>query len=349
MFGFFKNDVAANSEFYLGVNTTRDSVFNGEVQSALSGGKITLKGEPGWAQNQFVFSEGAQGEHFYLKFVSGELEGAWFDISANDSSSVSVSIGASELAKISSGDKVKIIPHWTLSTLLPEGGGVSPATKISQTQDATILYKYTGFGAGGVEYSIGENKAPLRTFVYRKRGSNVGWRDADKEDASNEVIEPGSVLILSQPESQACEVAYTGIVPMCATSIELFTLDDGSGVQNQDIFLASPSVAKFALSELTAVLVDTGAFAPSTGISSNAVDVLYVYENKSAGQNIAPDNSYYYRRRGTVSKWLDANKADADTSVIPAGAAIVIRKLAGTDEFAARVKFTPEYISNKNQ
>ncbi|MBO7521186.1 MAG: hypothetical protein J6T16_02990, partial [Opitutales bacterium] len=100
---------------------------------------------------------------------------------------------------------------------------------------------------------------------------------------------------------------------------------------------------------LTPVLIDTGAFAPSTGISSNAVDVLYVYENQSLGQNIAPDNSYYYRRRGAVSKWLDANKSDADTSVIPAGAAIVIRKLAGDDEFAKRVKFTPEYISNQNQ
>ncbi|MBR4598348.1 MAG: TIGR02597 family protein, partial [Opitutales bacterium] len=109
VFAFFKKDVRADSEFYLGVNISRPPVFQGAVQSALAGGKITVAGEPGWSAGQFVFSDGVQNEHFYLKFTSGELEGAWYDIYSNDSSSVSISIGSGELAKISAGDKVCIV------------------------------------------------------------------------------------------------------------------------------------------------------------------------------------------------------------------------------------------------
>ena len=204
------------------------------------------------------------------------------------------------------------------------------------------------------DYALTQVVSGLRSAYYPtdgKQSEDFGFQlydNGDKEDASGEVIEPNSVLILSQPESQACSVEYMGEVPMCATSIELFTIDDGSGAQNQDIYLASPSVADFALSELTGVLVESGAFAASTGVSSNPLDILYVYENKTSGHNIAPDNAYYYRNRGTVKRWLDSNKSAADSNIIPAGSAIVIRKLANSEEFAARVKFVPSYISNQD-
>ncbi len=346
IFGLFSGEIPANSEAYIGVNITRTPVFSGIVENInASQFRVIAKGEPLWNENQFVFTNGIQPEHYYIKITSGELEGAWYNVLANDSYSLRIEIGAGEIAKIAVGDTFQIIPHWTMDTLFPDGGGFSKATKISATSGATILYKYTSFSENGLVYQIGINNAAAQSFYYRERGNIKGWRDGNMDDASNALIEPNAVFVAVQPDNETCRYSYFGNVPMCATSFILFTLDNGDGVVDQDIYLPVPAVVDFELSELTASLIDSGAFVPSSSIASNPVDIIYAYENKNTGVNLIPDNTFYYRLRNTTSKWLDANKQDAETYKLSAGTAIIIRKKATEEEVAIRCKFTPNYIS----
>lgn len=345
VFGIFSGEIPANSEAYIGITATRAPVFEGVVESVnASSSKIVAGGEPAWSANQFVFADGVQPEHYYLKITSGELEGAWFDISSNDAFSVAIEIGAGEISKIAKGDSFQIIPHWTMATLFPDGGGFSKATKISATAGATMLYKYTSYGTDGLEYPIGVNSASMQRFYYRERGDVNNWCDADKKDASNVFVEPNAVFVAVQPDN-SCTYSYSGNIPMCATSFVLFTLDNGEGVQDQEIYIPVPSAVDFELNELTSTLIDSGAFTPSTSVASSPVDIIYAYENKSADLNLTPDNSFFYRMRGTTNKWLDKDKQDAQTYKLSAGTVLVFRKKAAGEEFSIRCKFTPNYIS----
>ena len=84
VWGTYKVECPANSDTYIGITTTRAPVFTGKVQSVQSGTtNIVAQGEPNWSANQFVYVAGSQTNHYYLKFTSGELEGAWYDIKSN--------------------------------------------------------------------------------------------------------------------------------------------------------------------------------------------------------------------------------------------------------------------------
>lgn len=344
VFGVYKVDCPADSDTYIGISTTRTPEFSGVVEGVQTANfKIVAKGEPQWATNKFVYVASSQPNHYYLKFTSGELEGAWFDIKSNDAYSLEIEIGSAELAKVAAGDSFQIIPHWTMSTLFPDGGGFLKATKIAATAGASILYKNTAF-ENGVVYPTGANNAALSSFYYRERGTNVGWRNRNNEDASDEVVEPNAFFQVSQPAAES-SVSYSGTIPMCATSFVLFTSENDGKVVNQDIYLAVPSAVDFQLSELTSCLVDSGAFVPSTGIATSPVDSIYIFANEKSGKNLAPDNACFYRSRGSTQKWLDRNRTDADSLIIKAGTALIITKKAEAEPVAYRCKFIPNYVS----
>lgn len=343
VFGVYKVDCPADSDTYIGISTTRTPEFSGVVEGVQTANfKIVAKGEPQWATNKFVYVASSQPNHYYLKFTSGELEGAWFDIKSNDAYSLEIEIGSAELAKVAAGDSFQIIPHWTMSTLFPDGGGFLKATKIAATAGASILYKNTAF-ENGVVYPTGANKAALESFSFRERGSAVGWRDAKKNDASDAVIEPNAFLKVAQPADGSSSITISGTIPMCATSFEIFTMEGESGTETQDIYLSVPSATDIALSELTTVLIDSGALVPSTGVAANPTDAIYVYGNERSGKNLAADKLVFYRKRGSVAKWMDDNRNDADSLTLKAGTAIVIRKKADTTPVAYRCIFKPNY------
>ena len=344
VWGTYKVECPANSDTYIGITTTRAPVFTGKVQSVQNGTtNIVAQGEPNWSANQFVYVAGSQTDHYYLKFTSGELEGAWYDIKSNGAYFAEIEIGSAELAKVKANDSFQIIPHWTLATLFPDGGGFTKSTKMTMGTGATFLYKYTKWNDGMV-YQSGTNRAAVDSFFYRERGTTVGWRNNAKKDASDEVIEPNGVLKVVQPD-EACAIAITGVIPMCATSFEVFTTEADGVVDNQDIYVAVPSAVNMKLSELTSSLIDTNIFASSTGMVSAPVDTLFLYQNEKVGKNLVADETCYYRKRGATTKWLDSAKADANNLELKASAVMKIRKKAGTEAVGYRCKFVPSYIS----
>ncbi|MBQ6534282.1 MAG: TIGR02597 family protein [Opitutales bacterium] len=344
IWGAHKISCPANSDTYIGVISTRGAAFSGKVQSVQSGtSNIIPQSEPNWTPNQFVYSAGVQPNRYYLKFTSGELEGAWYDISSNGAYYAAIEIGAGELAKISAGDSFEIIPHWTMSTLFPDGGGFVKSTKVAMGAGASVLYKFSKY-ENGVIYPQGTNRAAPESYFYRERGSTSKWLNSDKADASDDVVEPNAVFKVVQPDEES-EAAIIGEIPMCATSFEVFTTEESGEVATQDIFVAAPAATDITLSELTECLVDTGIFAASTGVVNAPVDTFYIYSNGNAGKNLVADKTCYYRARGATNKWLDSDKADANSAQMKAATAIKIRKKAGEQAVSYRCKFTPSYIS----
>ena len=344
VWGTYKVECPANSETYIGITTTRAPVFTGKVQSVQSGTtNIVAQGEPNWSVNQFVYVVGSQTNHYYLKFTSGELEGAWYDIKSNSSSDVEIEIGSAELAKIAVDDTFQIIPHWTMATLFPNGGGFARAESKRSSLNRTVLWKKTKYGENGLEYPKGENGAALAKYYYRKYEKIDSWLDINGNDASNVVVEPNTYFKAVQPATITSTVCYSAVVPMCATSFELFTLEDEAGKgAAQHIYISVPSAVDMKMSDLTEALIDSGYF--STSKNSRRADIIYVYNNEKVGSSLPPDQTISYRKNDSVSYWEDVNHENGDNYVLKAGSALKILKKATATPVTYRCKVKPSYL-----
>lgn len=343
VFGTYSIECPANSDTYVGISTTREPVFTGKVQSVQSGTtNIVAQGEPNWSADQFVYVAKTQTNHYYLKFTSGELEGAWYDIKSNGAYFAEIEIGSSELAKIQAGDKFQIIPHWTLGTLFPNGEGF---TKAVTSTNASTLWKYTSWEEGkGVTTPIGFNKAYLKSYYFRQSGTRViGWRDANNVDSTNEVVEPGSFFKIVQPTNKSAKITINGVIPFTSTSMEVFmTKDENGNYPNQDIYYTIPSATDITLNDLTETLISSGVFATSKTAMPN--DTISIYMNQTIGKNVAADYACYYLSRGSVNKWRTTDGADAGNIVLKAGSVIKLRKKSLSSDYAQRINFKPNYI-----
>ena len=255
VWGTYKVECPANSDTYIGITTTRAPVFTGKVQSVQNGTtNIVAQGEPNWSANQFVYVAGSQTNHYYLKFTSGELEGAWYDIKSNGAYFAEIEIGSAELAKVQANDTFQIIPHWTLQTLFPNGDGFVKATSKSTT-GITKIYKYTKYENGEIIYPTGSNNAPLVEYYYRERSPYFAWMSDSSTIATYDVIEPNAVLIIRQPSKAPASVSINGIVPMCKTSLLVSNL---SATEDTDNYFAVPSRSDMIVSDFNESLIDSG-------------------------------------------------------------------------------------------
>lgn len=331
---------SANSDTYIGITSTRAPVFAGKVQSVQGGTtNVVAVGEPNWAANQFVYSAGVQPNHYYLKFTSGQLEGAWYDIKSNGAYYLQIEIGNAELAKIAAGDSFEIIPHWTMATLFPNGADFVKATTKSLT-GITYIYKYTKYEDGTIVYPSGSNNAPMASYYYRARSPYFNWMSDSTTVADDDIVEPLSVLVVRQP-AQAASVSVNGVIPMCKASVLISNLSE---TDNTDNYFAVPSAVDINLGDLNVALIDSGAFVPQTSKSSIGVDNFYVYDNSAEGKNRAPAHNYYYKNRSGDVGWRE-NKTAVDSAVLESGTQmLIVRKRCIGDVAVSRIFFKPKYI-----
>ncbi len=344
VFGTYKINCPANSDTYIGIPVTRTPEFSGTVQSK-NGFSIVANGEPNWTANKFVYEKGVQSNHYYLKFTSGELEGAWYNIQSNDPYSIQIAIGEGELAKVEIGDSFEVIPHWTMPTLFEDGNGFTKSVDFLPAQNCTFVYKPSEFTEDGLDVPVGQNREFLSAYYYRGIGNSKGWKDAEKQDATDEVIEPNAVFRVRQPNASA-EVTFSGVIPMCATSFVLFTGEQDGNYPNQDIYVMVPAAVDIQLSELTDSLINSGAFVPSTHpLLSSPVDYIQIFANERIGMNLTSDNTCYYRMTSNVEKWLDGDKIDADSLTLKGGTVLVFSKKSTGTVSEFRCKFKPNYVT----
>ena len=351
VFGSMSFACAPDGDSVVSFPVSRIPAASGVVESVDAGAlTIVSKDALSGGENAFVYDSAANPDHYYLKFTSGALEGAWFDVSANTSQSVSVKIGASDISSVEKGDSFEIIPHWTLNSLFPNGGVLKKNDVPAKGVKCSIVAKYTYYDESGtLVVPKGVNNAYQKFFYYRQYGNDVGWRErrSGNLDCGDQIIEPNSFIILRHfEEGEPATLKISGCVPQCATAVEVVGLSDS----NQENYAAMPSCCDISLSSLTASLVDSGLFAASTGAVRPA-DALLLYDNSAFDKYKAPTETFFYYA-GALSPrgWYKVGSGSpsqrkADDYVLKAGSALVIlKKSDGTDTFL-RIKYKPPYIA----
>ena len=308
--GYVTNTVNANSDLKVGVPFTQAATFDGVVDSVASG-IITVAS---------TVPDVTTDAHF-VWVTSGNLEGQWFTVTGSTSSTVIV---AEDLAAagLATTDNFRMLPFWTLGTLLLDGGGLPPSASPSTILSNVLLNDVT---AEGVNLSSGG----AGNYFYFDNGSVSGWLDASNPVAfiDNTIIPPTSYLTLRNSTGSPATITFSGSVP-----VEVFSnriVSRAAGAQDNQVFLPYP--ADTLIGDLG--LVEAGAIS-STNNPSVVSDFLLVYSKDSSGLNPSTSSTYFHFDNGSVSGWLDASNPVAfvdSTVVIPASSALIVRRAASSD------------------
>ncbi len=293
--GFVSVTVPAQSDAALGAPLGRANEFQGVIQS-VSGTTgsvvITVAGTPGWTASQFVYASGTQSKTYYARIDSGVREGLIGTITANDTSSFTITVptgddlvGVLSNAANGTGDNVSIAPYWTLGTLVT---GVPNGTKV-------FTYSTS---------SVGVNLAPANTYSYNT--TVPGWfKGATPSD--DVILPPMQGFTVRNSTAGAITVSITGSVPM-ATHRLIVRMN--STKQDQRIFFNSP----------------VPEYVGNTGLGLAQGDQLLIIDNSTTGFNKA--NSITLTYNATVAKWFKGGTDVDQVYQLQPGASFILRKAA---------------------
>lgn len=289
--GFVSVTVPAQSDAALGAPLGRANEYQGVIQS-ISGNVITVAGTPGWLASQFVYVAGTQPKNYYARIDSGIREGLIGAITANDTTSITITVptgddlvGVLTNAVNTPGDTISIAPYWTLGTLIT---GIPTGTKI---------FTYS-------ESSKGINIAPANTYSYN---ATVGGWFKGTTPADDVVLPPMKGFTIRNSSASAIVVSITGSVPMATSRLVVRTLEDNSK-QDQRIFFNSP----------------VPEFVGNTGLGKTQGDQLLIIDNSTTGFNKANKDTLTYN--ATLSKWFKGSTDVDQTYQLQPGASYILRK-----------------------
>lgn len=316
--GFIRKDCPANSDTRLSIPLERQAEYVGPL-AAITGNVLTVEGTPGWSPNQFQYAEGTQNEKYYVLFLSGTRLGRDFDVSANGDNTLTLDLGNDTLEGVVAGDRIKLLPHWTLDAAFPDGEGVQAS---SIFQQETELLVQDGSTAG-------INLAPVKTYFYTD-----SWKDFNNVggDAGSEVIRPHEPLLVRN-RSNATSAIFVGVVPTNTLSVPL-RIPAGNGQQDNFVALSRPVPVRLR----DAGLEDSFAVSPSTFLLT---DQLLVYDDTQIVINKSPRYTYYRDAQGTWRRFGEGSDYDAgDEEIFTPGTGVIIRKAGTGNAEEARVIWT---------
>jgi len=279
----------------------------------------------------------------YLQVTSGSLSGQRFPITANDTTSITVSASPDlQTAGFASGNTFKVIPYWTLNTLFPSGAGVGT------TSDALNPSSFVLASGSGV----GVNQASSKLYFYCTGDVDnslpAGWYDNDDVFAGPltealSVISPTKMYSIRTSSVTDQSVVISGSVPSAGLTVPVAV-----DTQSNDVYLGScfPIDVSLADSGLQSAV-------QATSDALNPTEFVFVFDDLSVGLNKAASKLYFYCS-GDVDNSLPAGWYDNDdvfagpvantNKVIKAGRALVIRKApymsAGYVSWAAPLPYT---------
>lgn len=253
---------------------------------------------------------------FYIRMTSGAAVGRWSTISANTATELTLA-DTTFLGSVVATDTFAIIPHQTLGKVFPdELKGISFLESSGTSIHSTEVYLPD-------TTTISINKAPVVSYFYHQGN----WkRTGSPYPISNDVILPPDSYFKLRNKSATASLMF--ITTGKTTSNAVQARDVRTESAKNDIPAASGNATTVSLLDLK--LGGTAAFVTSTGTSLHK-DELWVYVNGGIGINAAPSLTYFYYNNG----WRKVGDAalgypDRGSDVLPAGAALFIRKAAGT-------------------
>jgi uncharacterized protein (TIGR02597 family) len=299
--GFTSKVIPAGSDATYAASMQRPSAFSGTIQTIADLDTIQISGTPAWTTDQF------KNTHYAL-IGSGDREGVFAEIVGNTSNSLDLvffvgNLGVIAGDKVVAGDQLKIIPFWTLGSLIP-------ATSVpDQTQ--VLLYNRT---------QAGSNKSSSNIYtVY----TGFGWYDGPTP-GENQVIYPDESFIVRTPVGQAATLTLVGAVPM--DKIRTVLVNPVAG-QDQDIRVTSGVPVPTTLGSI---------FAPG---AAGEGDSVLVFNDSASGQNKSASQIItYYNGFG----WYDG-PADMNALLIQPAQGLIYRKAGANSSQQITVSYKPTY------
>jgi uncharacterized protein (TIGR02597 family) len=315
--GFNKVSCLSNSDTIVGVPLRKEGSQSTKLAAdpVVAGDSATLAVTATLGAGQFT-------KH-YAKFVGGAKDGHWYDITANDTNSITIGLNGDTLTGAVAADPLVIAEHWTLGTLFdpaiattdPTTTGhaivASLGTLAFQRRTEILLPDLAGTGV---------NRAAASKY-YIVSGE---WRlsgDPTNANKNELILNPDSYFIIRHPATVTANTTFRslGEVETKNWTIALASLTTGQ----QDTYISLLRPVPVTLSELN--LWQSGAFVASAGtLAFQRRDVLLVFDNATAAQNKSASATYYHN--GT--NWLKVNDGTTvhDSTVIPAGFGFIVRK-----------------------
>jgi uncharacterized protein (TIGR02597 family) len=322
--GFVKLTFNAESDTPFSLPMNRPKVYIGQVNS-ISGNTINIANAD-FTASELVYADGSQNEKYYLLFTTGTLEGRTFDVTANDTDSITVDQGGdTDVQTLNGGntDDFEIRPHWTLNTVFPDGANFDKSTD---------PFSASGLIMVRLETEPGEFIPVTTTYLYYDSSTNSedGWYNANDLAAgkANDVILKQTVFYACKNKSLTdYTVSLVGDVPLVDRKVSLRLNADGVK-QGNYIALAFPVEMSLAESNLAA----TTGFRKSTDPFEVDGDRVLLYADNITNYNPAPSVVYIYYDSSTNSEdgWYNANDLAAgkqdDVKVFKPGKGYIISK-----------------------
>lgn len=305
--GFIRKDCPANSDTRVSIPLERQAAYVGPVQGA-SSNVITVQGSPGWTTDEFKFAAGSQDETYYVLVLSGTNAGRNYNVTSNSANALTVDVGTDSLDTISNGDRIKVLPHWTLTAAFPSGSGVDPSANVLQRKTELLVQD---------DKKVGINHSSVETYYYTQASS---WQGLSSGAADAAIFPPHKALIVRNSDVATSPV-FVGVVPSATQTLALrIPAGDSSNQQDNPVSLLRPVPVKLNESGL-----DDTVFRPSL-LPISRTDEILVFDDTDEAVNKSSKYTYYK----FAGKWRRLDKEpdyDAgEEEIFTPGTGVIIRK-----------------------
>ncbi|TAE92507.1 MAG: TIGR02597 family protein [Verrucomicrobia bacterium] len=325
--GYVTYVVPAESDANISVPLMRNPEFSGTIQS-VSANTVTVA-NASFATNpqQFVFDASQDKfKTYYLEVMTGPIAGRRFKVLANDVNTITLDPDAAnsvESQGLTASSTFQLVPYWTLETLYPNGAGIG--TNSSPFAPETTLLFTDARG-------IGTDRSSVATYFHYDGsvGGDAGWYNADNLGAglqSHVIIDPGFTITIRNSKSSPLTLVNSGSVRISPAAVPV-----DEDVEPNDVYLQLPFAVDTSLN--ASGLLTNGVIRSSDNPFS-PLDVVYVYDVESTGQDVGVSATYFHYSGavGGPSGWYDANNLNSgiigENPLLKAGSSIVIRKGPG--------------------
>jgi len=319
--GYVTTTLAAGSDTIIAPQVFRPSEFTGAVSSVTgSAGSATLViSGATFTAGQYQYNSTTQKNTYFALVTSGTLVGATFIITSNNASSVTVNLDGLPTPTAANITGIEIRPCWTVGTLFPSANAgvsfVASATSSGGNRRTTInIPDIAGTGV---------NRSAKTTLFYNSAVGDWVTTSATTTKAGDTAILPGTYIIHRNTGGTPTNLALTLTGQVFDKPLTNYL--GTSNLRADDTYVALPRPVDYRLSELG---LDDSSFTQSTSKSGGGrKDQLLVINPAGTGVNRSA-TATYYKFSGT---WYNTAGTASDSAIIPAGAAIIVRKVISTD------------------
>ena len=318
--GYTKQTLNAGSDTIIAPQVFRPAELTAAVSGVTSSGSTATFALAGanLTSNQFVYNSTTQPNTYFVLVTAGNLTGTYFMVASNDASSVTVNLDG---LTVSSADvsSVEVRPCWTLKTLFPAAdANVSFTPSASATagnRRTTILFpNNTGNGI---------NRSASTTYFFNNAAGVQDWVStaATSVKAGDTAILPGAYVIHRNTGGTPANLSLTHSGAVFAKPLAFYI--GTSATSANDTYVALPRPTDYTLAELG---IGDSAFTQSTSKTAGGRrDLLLVISTSGSGINRSAATTYFK----FANDWYSTASTAAATNnaVIPAGSAVVIRKV----------------------